>query len=80
VYGDPLYWNLFAVILLSLSHLVSSGRGFFPALVSRNDGVVLLFLLHCFDALEYFLYCADIPPVLRTVSCQISRNYFVTVC
>ena len=33
--------------------LHSNGRGFFPALVSRNDGVVLLFLLHCFDALEY---------------------------
>ena len=72
VYGDLLCWKcrllfcyLWAILLVveTVFDFHSNGRGFFPTLVSRNDGVVLLFLLHCFDALEYFEYCADIPPV-----------------
>ena len=44
-----------AILLVeeSVFDFPSNGRGFFPALLSRNDGVVLLFLLYCLDALEY---------------------------
>ena len=54
--------------------LHSNGRGFFPALVSRNDGVVLLFLLHCFDVLEYL--CTVLLSLLCSGLSRVRMNTF----
>jgi len=50
----------------------SNDRGFFPTLVSRNDGVFLLFLLHCFDTLEYL--CTVLISLLCSGLCRVRLN------
>ena len=84
-----LFCYRWAILLVDESVLdfLSNGRGFFPALFSRNGSVVLLFLLHCFDALEYLctvlisLLCSGLSRVrLKNNIYYLSLSFLRACC